>query len=316
MKAKTTIAGILITAVLCLGSHSPSDDFPVLKGPYFGQQPPGLEPEVFAPGVISTEAGEGCSGFMSDGKLFLFARRGRGILLTELTNGAWTRPEEAGFSLRGQDGDFIIAPDDQTVLFASGRPVEKGGSSLRDHNIWKTVRTSSGWKEPELLASPVNTDAHESYPSLSADGTLYFFSRREGGFGQSDIYLSEPVNGRYEEVVNLGNIINTEHHEVDPFIAPDESYLIFASDRPGGYGSDDFYICFKSSDAEWLPPMNMGDQINSRHTEYIVNVTLDGKYLFFTSDKNGSRDVFWVDREVIDALKTKLLMQERKRGKS
>ncbi len=316
MKTKTTIAGFLITAVLCLGSHSPSDDFPVLKGSYFGQQPPGLEPEVFAPGVISTEAGEGCSGFMSDGKLFLFARRGRGILLTELRDGVWTPPEEAGFSLRSLDGDFIIAPDDQTVLFASGRPVEKGGLSLRDHNIWKTVRTSSGWKEPELLASPVNTDAHESYPSLSQDGTLYFFSRREGGFGQSDIYLSEPVNGRYEEAINLGNIINTEHHEVDPFIAPDESYLIFASDRPGGYGSDDFYICFKSSNGEWVPPMNMGDQINSRHTEYIVSVTLDGKYLFFTSDKNGSRDVFWVDRGVIDALKTKLLMQERQRGKS
>jgi Tol biopolymer transport system component len=252
---------------------------------------------------------------MSDGKLFLFARRGGGILLTELRDGVWTPPEEAGFSLRGQDGDFTIAPDDQTVLFASGRPVEKGGPSLRDHNIWKTVRTSSGWKEPEWLAHPVNTDAHESYPSLSADGTLYFFSRREGGFGQSDIYLSEPVNGKYEQVINLGSIINTEHHEVDPFIAPDESYLILASDRPGGFGSDDFYICFKSSDGNWLPPMNMGEQINSRHTEYIVNVTLDGKYLFFTSDKNGSRDVFWVDREVIDVLKTKLLMQERKRGK-
>lgn len=285
------------------------DDFPVLKGPYLGQRPPGLEPEVFAPGIISTEVGEGCSGFMSDGRLFLFARRGTGILFTELRGGAWTTPEEAGFSSRGQDGDFIIAPDGKTVFFASGRPVEKGGSSLRDHNIWKTVRTPSGWAEPELLANPVNTDAHESYPSLSRDGTLYFFSRREGGFGQSDLYLSELINGRYVDVINLGSIINTEHHEVDPFIAPDESYLIFASDRPGGYGSDDFYICFKSSDGKWFPPMNMGDKINSPHTEYIVNVTADDKYLFYTSDKNGSRDIFWVDRKVIDELKTKLLKQ-------
>ena len=283
------------------------DPFSSLEGPYLGQRPPGLEPEVFAPEIISTEVGEGCSGFMSDGKLFLFARRGRGILFTELRGGAWTTPKEAGFSSKYQDADFIIAPGGKTVFFASGRPVEEGGPSLRDHNIWKTARTSSGWTEPELLANPVNTDAHESYPSLSAGGTLYFFSRREGGFGQSDLYRSELSNGGYEDVINLGASINTEHHEVDPFVAPDESYLIFASDRPGGHGSDDFYVCFKGSDGEWLAPMNMGDKINSPYTEYIVNVTLDGKYLFYTSDKNGSRDIFWVDHKVIDELKAELL---------
>jgi hypothetical protein len=281
--------------------------FSSLAGPYLGQTPPGTVPELFAPGIISTDVGEGCSGFMEDGELFLFARRGEGILFTEVKGNGWTSPEEVSFSSRGQDGDFIIAPDGVTVYFASGRPVEQGAPSLRDHNIWKTVRTPSGWTEPKILPYPINTEAHESYPSLSADGTLYYFSRREGGFGQSDIYLSEPVNGSYRETVNLGNIINTEHHEVDPFIAPDESYLIFASDRPGGLGSDDFYICFKGPNGEWLPPVNMGEKINSRHTEYIINVTLDGKYIFYTSDKQGSRDIYWVDHNIIHRLKGKFL---------
>jgi hypothetical protein len=301
-KRKTTSSALWIVASLFLVGLSPQKDFPAPKGPYLGQKPPGLVPEVFAPGIISTDAGEGCSGFMDNGKAFLFSRRGKGILFTELKRGRWTPPAKVSFAKPGQDGDFIVAPDGKTVYFASGRPVSGGSQPLRDHNIWKTVRTESGWTEPEPLPAPVNTGAHESYPALSKDGTLYFFSRREGGFGQSDLYKSEIVNGRYTEVANLGAVFNTEHHEVDPFIAPDESYLIFASDRPGGYGSDDFYICFKGTDGQWLPPRNMGDKINSAHTEYIINVTLDGKYLFFTSNKSGNRDIYWVDAGIIERL--------------
>lgn len=296
---------LLSAVVICsqLGYGEEADRFSELEGAFLGQNPPGLVPELFAPGLISTDAGEGCSGFMSDGKVLLFARRGGGMLITELEGRGWSSPRKAPFAIEGLDGDFIVAPDGRTVFFASGRPVSEGAEPLADHNIWKTERTSSGWTEPELLDAPVNTDAHESYPSLSDEGTLYFFSRREGGFGESDIYRSELVNGKYEQVTNLGNIINTEYHEVDPFIAPDESYLIFASDRPGGYGSDDFYISFKNSDGTWMPPMNMGEKFNSAHTEYIANLTLDGKYLFFTSDKNGSRDIYWVGSGVLDELR-------------
>jgi Tol biopolymer transport system component len=240
---------------------------------------------------------------MSDGTVFLFSRRGKGILITELEDHGWTAPRQAPFAMEGHDGDFIIAPDGRTIFFASGRPVSQGGEPLKDHNIWRTERTTSGWTKPELLGSAVNTDAHESYPSLSNAWTLYYFGRGAGGLGQSDIYRAELVDGKYEQIHNLGGMINTEHHEVDPFIAPDESYLIFASDRPGGYGSDDFYISFRGPDGKWMPPMNMGDTINSPHTEYIVNVTPDGKYLFFTSDKSGNRDIYWVDAKILDELR-------------
>jgi Tol biopolymer transport system component len=293
---------LLALPIVFIGwGYAQQDIFPNLSGPYLGQTPPGFTPEVFAPGIISTNAGEGCSGFMLDGKLFLFRRRSEGILSTEMKNGFWTPPEKVSFALPGHDGDFIIAPDGKTVYFASDRLVPE--SSTERHNIWKTEKTPQGWTEPVRLEPPVNTDAHESYPSLSEDGTLCFFSRREGGFGKSDIYLSKLVDGKYRDVVNIGDIINTEHHEVDPYIAPDESYLLFASDRPGGYGRDDFYISFKTTDGKWSSPMNMGDSINSPHTEYICSVTLDGKYLFFTSNKNGSRDIFWVDSRIIDELR-------------
>ncbi len=302
MKRHTLLFATWISAALSLMGLAPRGQFRALGGPYLGQEPPGLVPEVFAPGIISTDVGEGCSGFTRDGGAFLYARSKLGIQYTELKDGRWTQPVKVSFAKPGQDGDFILAPDGTTVFFASGRPVSTGLPPLKDHNIWKTVRTESGWTEPVPLPAPVNTDAHESYPSLAKDGTLYFFSRRGGGLGQSDLYRSELVDGTYKEVTNLGPVFNTEHHEVDPFIAPDESYLIFASDRPGGFGKYDFYISFKGAGGQWLPPMNMGDKINSPFTEYIISVTLDGKYLFFTSNKNGSRDIFWVDAGIIEEL--------------
>lgn len=280
-----------------------SDPFPDLRDPYLGQKPPSLVPELFAPGIISTDATEGSCAFMADGRLFLFYRRGSGILFTELDKDRWTAPRQVPFGVEGQDGDFIVAPDGRTIFFASGRPVTKKGEPLRDHNIWRTERLASGWTEPVLLDPPVNTDAHESYPSIAADGSLYFFSRREGGLGGADIYRSVLQDGNYAQVGNLGGAINSKEDDLDPFIAPDGSYLVFASDRPGGYGDFDFYISFEGTNGAWLPPLNMGEAFNSPHSEYIFQATLDGRYLFFTSSRTGHRDIYWVDSRILQGLR-------------
>ncbi len=281
-------------------------DFPVLKGPYFGQKPPGMKPEIFTPGIISTQATYGCSYFSKDGRLFLFGRAGsalNGILIIEQQEGVWTKPRLAPFSAGEHDLDFTLAPDGKTVFVASGRPISQGGTPLRDHQIWVSQRTDEGWSEPRLLPYPVNLGQHDSYPSVTENGTLYFFSRRTGGLGRGDIYRSNQTISQYTEIENLGDPINTEHHEVDPYIAPDESYLIFCSDRCGGYGEEDFYIVFQKKDASWTDPVNMGGKVNSPHQEYIPSVSPDGRYFFFTSNKSGNREIYWVDAKIIEDLK-------------
>lgn len=112
---------------------------------------------------------------------------------------------------------------------------------------------------------------------------------------------------RYSKVENLSEPINTVHHEVDPYIAPDESYIIFCSNRPGGFGKEDMYVSYKKDDGSWTAPVNMGDKVNSPFQEYIPYVTPDGKYFFFTSDKSGSRDIYWMDSEIIKELKPEKL---------
>jgi len=302
-RAITSLASVI---ALGLCSWAQADELPVLKGPYLGQQPPGQTPEVFAPSIISTPAPEGSSWFSEDGRLFLFTR-GRsavnGILLMEEVSGVWSEPRLAPFSAGQHDWDFVLAPDGKTVFLASGRPVHSGEPAPRDHSIWMSRRTAQGWSEPERLPRPVNAGQHDSFPSVAADGTLYFFSGRDGGLGQGDIYRSRPVRGRYLEVENLGAPVNSASHEVDPFIAPDESYLIFCSDRPGGHGKDDMYIVFAKAGGGWTAPVNMGETVNSPHQEYIPSVSRDGKYFFFTTNKFGNRDIYWMDASMIERLR-------------
>ena len=297
---------ILLLVVIFSNALIGQDDSPMLKGPYLGQQPPGMTPEIFAPGIISTDASEGCCSFSKDGRLFLFVR-GRselpGILMMEQKDGIWTKPRLSPFSAGRYDWDFMLAPDSKTVFVSSGRPLRDGGSPERNYRIYVSEKIKSGWSDPLLLPYPVNTGEHDSYPSVTEDRTLYFFSNRKGGLGKGDIYRSRLINNRYSEIENLDEPINSEYHEVDPFIAPDETYLIFCSDRPGGYGKDDFYIVFRKEDKSWTDPVNMGEKINSPFQEYIPSVTPDGKYFFFTTNKSGNRDIYWVDAKVIQDLK-------------
>lgn len=82
-------------------------------------------------------------------------------------------------------------------------------------------------------------------------------------------------------------------------MAADESYLIFCSTKPGGYGRDDFYISFRNEKGSWSKPVNMGEKINSPGSDNRPYITPDGKFFFFTSMKRGNRDIYWVDAEII-----------------
>ena len=219
------------------------------------------------------------------------------------------------------------------MFFISRRPVNEHEDRLNDWDIWYADRTETGWKKPVNPGAPVNTDELEIHPSVIADGTLYFSSGRKGGMGRDDIYRSRYIKGRFMEPENLGNAINTEYGEGDIFIAPDESYIIFSSGRPGGFGRNDLYISFQKKDGSWITAVNMGEKINSPEVEYCPSVSPDGKYFFFTSYRrpekafpeqpityndiirinneplNGSGNIYWINTEIINQIKNTLYKQ-------
>ncbi len=300
-----TCFSLLIILLSLTNNCTGQDIFPELRGPYLGQKPPGMKPEIFAPEIISTNVTEGSVVFTRDNTMFLFSRRSEGILFMRQVNGRWTAPELASFSVGDIDWDFTLAPDDKTLFISSKRPDVIGGDLLSKYRIWKAERNGNNWSEPLLLPPPVNSGQHDSFASVTEDGTLYFFSDRVDGLGSADIYLSKKAGNDYPEVENLGSPINTSYRDFDAFIDPKEKYLIFCSNKPGGYGKTDLYISFRTDANNWSSPVNMGDKINSEDYEVIPYVTSDRKYFFFTSDRAGNGDIYWIDAKIIKTLRKK-----------
>jgi Tol biopolymer transport system component len=245
------------------------------------------EPRIFAEGVISTSGDEFNEAFTPDGKSLYFTKSVvasylYAICVSRFVNGQWATPEIAPFS--GMYGDFdpFISPDGATLYFVSDRPAP--GSNRRGNvDIWAVDKTATGWSEPRNLGAPVNSAVIDWYPSVTADGTLYFSSNRPEAKG-FDIYRSRLVNGKYSEGEKLGAAINSEHAETEAYIAPDESFMIFISDRPGGQGHFDLYLSYRR-DGAWTKAVNLGPKINSPGYDLSPLVAPDGKYFFFASDR-------------------------------
>ncbi len=276
--------------------------------PYLGQTPPGSVSTVFAPGIISlSNRFETYPTFSPDGRDMYFsvvnATWLKGVIFhTQERNGIWTTPDTASFSKNiYRNWESFISPDGNKQFFASNRP-----PSIH-MDIWMMNRTSdTTWSTPVRLNSPINSSAEDGSACVTNNGTLYFKSARGGGINGSMLYKSLLIDSTYSQIENLGNTIHTVNGETEPFMSPDESYLIFTSpSRAGGFDGYDLWICFKRTNNSWTEPVNMGPNVNTALDEYGPRVTQDGNYLFFTRDNVGtSMDICWISANIIDSLRT------------
>jgi hypothetical protein len=269
-------------------------------GLYFGQTPPGETPEVFAPGVISlSNRYEYSIAFSPDLTECAFGITNNtwGVFnvyyTTMASDSSWSTPVVAPFKGTGDALSVVFTPDNQAVWFASHRPVFPA-------NLWMSERDGmGGWLAPVKVASPVNSSANEYAPAFSASGVLYFVSYRIGGQGSADIYRAEPVGGAYPVIENIGGPVNAASLDSTPFIAPDESYLLFESDRAGGFGQHDIYMSWALPGGGWSEPLNVGSAINTPDIEDGPCITPDGKYLFFNRraafTTPEQTELWWVD---------------------
>jgi ankyrin repeat protein/glyoxylase-like metal-dependent hydrolase (beta-lactamase superfamily II) len=278
---------------------------PVLKGEYLGMKKPGMIPEVFAPGIVSTEKNELNSVFTPDGKEFYFtieSSQGKWtIMVMKRKTDQWTKPQPASFSGTFSDVDLFISPDGKKLYYCSNRPLDGKGAPAATFDIWVVDRIGEEWSAPKNMGAPINSAENEFYPSVTKDGTMYFQSRRPDTRGPRDIYRARLENGVYAKVENLGDVINSDLFEGDGLISPDEDFLIYSVNRPGGFGLGDLYISYRDTDGGWSKPLNMGDKINTKSNENCPILSPDGKFLFYTS----GNDIYWVSAKVIDELRPK-----------
>jgi hypothetical protein len=274
-----------------------------LTGAYLGQTPPGDEPVLFAPGIVSTNAGNHSSpAFSPDGKELYWEMSAK-IWFTKLENDKWSNPQMLPFCEADShmyDNPFIT-PDGGKLFFTSTR---SGVVSQKKETIWYVKRTASGWSEPKPISSQVNeTPLHWSI-SVSDSGTLYFQFQcigKDCSEGMGAIYYSKPINGVYTKPIKMGPEINTRHTETCPYIAPDESYIIFNRFVETDMKKTGLYTSYRDKSGQWLPAVFiLGGSPDVGGVS--PKISPDGKYLFFAQ---GDKGVWWMSATFVEELRPK-----------
>ena len=303
MKRSCILSTLLFTTLAFSGTSHAKDDITIPDGPYLGQTPPGSVPEVFAPGIINRDESADLQGmFGLDMNTFYFSRTGEeyagvvtvgefkgnktnyGLAVVEYKDNKWQHSVFAKAV-----GDASISPDGNTIMLKTGY----------------MERTSDGWSEVKSLGKPF-ASISIMRSAIAANGTIYFDTYSKA----MDIPLrySRLVNGKYETPKSLGPQFGVGRYTAHPYIAPDESYIVFDSVRDTGQGRSDIYVSFRAADGSWGPALNLGDKINTEASEKGPSVTPDGKFLFFDRRvKRGNDDVtmYWVSTEIIEELRSK-----------
>ncbi|MCX6245896.1 MAG: T9SS type A sorting domain-containing protein [Bacteroidetes bacterium] len=277
--------------------------------PYLGRPAPGLTALRFPPDSLlatSTWMWHGSPAFTAGGlEMFWteYSESGGSIFHLEIytmrvENNNWSaihRPEFADTTYK--ENNPCLPAGEDTLFYYSERT-----SSF----INRVIRTTAGWMTPQPLMIPNATGYfHGNSLSVNKDLDLYF-DESDQLAGESNICVSRFQNGNYQEPEVLGPEINSAYNEFCPFVDPDQNYIIFCSDRPGGFGGQyDLYISFKKPDQTWTGAINMGYEVNATGAFFPV-VTPDKKYLFFNTGRSGDigYNPYWISAAIIDTLRT------------
>ena len=290
MKKKISIINLLLFASLTINAqHS---EFSVLTGPYLGQTTPGITPIKFAAGIISTEAHEYACSFSPDGSEFYFTRQNK-VMFTRLVDSVWMEPIATSFA-----GNFsfepFVTPDNKRIYYQTGKVSE--GQMLM-YTMYAD-RIKDGWseeKDPGAAFNPMKT----MHISMANNGNIYT-TDISGGMGSESLGIIKMENGKYNKLERMGDPFNKTSNQQHPWIAPDESYIIFTIRRPDHDPVSVLFCSFKDKQGKWTEPveLKLGMEAGQPYVSY------DGKYLFFSAgNPRVGADIYWVSIKIIEELR-------------
>lgn len=291
---------LLFSIIAFCGKSYGYNEFPVIEGPYFGQKPPDIIPEIFAPGIVSiSERSEMGVSFSPDLDEMYFAVQTKigipaDIYFSKLEDKKWTPFKKANFTKGKKAGEMKpnASYDGKKIYFTAYN------ADFTDTSIWYVNRLNNGWSDAIKLDSPLNE--HEVMNSAFANnGDLYYTNLSK----KFRTYYAPNINGKYpkfqEAEIEFGG---------HPFISPSQDYLIVDTrNREDKNQKSDLYVYFKKKDGSWTKPINLGSTVNSTFDESGATVTPDGKYLIFSRRSEGRElNLYWVSTEVIENVRPKL----------
>lgn len=311
-KKKRLLAFVFLVGIICTSCSTTTQNFLESKDAYFGLTPPGLIPEVFAPGIVSDSTwAEHCQVAVSpDGKEIYWSawttkyktedgsKNTEQIFYSKFENGIWSKPALAEFTMdnsHGLNGGPVFSPDGKRLYFYQ----TKSPWATSNKNTYYVEKKGGKWGTEAIDAGePYNTSGQDYSPIFTQKGVAYKnlftkiakFTYTDNKFSFTDSIV---INKKYRQLWNF-------------YMSPNEDYVIFSDMQKDGYGDIDLYISFKTDEGKWGEPINMGDKINTSTRERFPMVSPDGKYLFFMRHTK-TQDFFWVSTDIIDELKEQSL---------
>ena len=289
---------LVLLSLLILSSCNQSD-----SKLFLGLEPPADSAIVFAPDIIClSERFEQSITFAPDYKEIIFGVSSKHWDVFKMhsikyENGVSSESKEV--FANGIPGGVapMFSPDGKKLYHSTTR------TTFPYIDIYYTERIDTGWADAVKMEFPVSSDSIEWEASESANHTIYFSSQREGIRGELDIFYSELEDGQYKSAQRMSDMINSDAGDDCPFIAPDESYIIFSSNRAGGYGAHDIYISFKNEDGTWTKAKNLGPKVNTEFWDLYPSVSPDRKYIFFTRREkwwdSAPSDIYWISTDIL-----------------
>ena len=299
MKKPICIISVVIVSLTIIIAQQ--KDFPKLKGPYLGQKPPGMKPEIFAPGIISVDENfeHSAAVFSPDGKEVFWCTNVNGntdkrvagnlrLYTMKMVNGRWTAPRPAPFVKNIYVERPVFSPNGSKLYieYASDTTQES------DFDIYVVERTEDGWSDPKPVSPLINSPAMERLHCVTADGSLYF--SRDPFTTREEIFVSHWVNGDFTEPEKLGKSYNSDEYEAAILISPDEDYMLI-SHCDTQHREVKFSISFKKTVGSWSDRIELPFYCGG-----FFALSPDGKYLFFMNE-----GIWWVSTSFIDELKAK-----------
>ncbi|MBL0682935.1 PD40 domain-containing protein [Aquimarina mytili] len=306
MKNYNSILLLLILTLLLSACNTKKKDATAnnpstIENLYFGQQPSGLTPEIFAPGIISiTGRNESNISFSPglDEVYFTVNKKDEdvSIYFSKLKDNKWTPAKRANFTKGRKKEEMypFVSFDEKRIYFTAL------DSIFSDEKIWYVNRLEDSWSDAIQLDSPLNDD-QVFYINQAKNGDLFYTNLSK----RWKTYVAPNKNGKFLDVQEV-ELEFGDHG----FISPSQDYLlVHTRNKENEKRKDlDIYVCFKEKDGTWAKPINLGNTVNSTVNEGNPSISPDGKYFFFTRSniEDGLSDLYWVSTEVIEKLRPKL----------
>lgn len=223
------------------------------------------------------------------------------IFTAEYKNGEWTNVKSLAFNNgTSSAGHPTLSPDGDTMYFASDRE-----GTIGRLDIWRVVKDSAGWSEPDNLGKEINTRGNEHFPHYHHSGKLYFASDGLAGLGGLDVYVSKQKSNGFTEAKNMGHGVNSSQDDFGFILNQNESRGFFSSNRKGGANKANIYsytyanvmegLVYDKETKKPLPSARvhlvMGDDtlnqkvIQNKDGEFLFAIEKDKKYRVIANKK-------------------------------